>query len=328
MGRPDRPGHRVVDVAAVGGFIAARPPTRQIPAPHKISQLPRRPILRLRWRIAGWRISRPWHGPKSRPTTTRASPHHRSQTPAAPRTTPMTTKRFRRWRGAEGTRRRGMLSDRRRFQRRLDVRLGHRRGDNRVRCHRRRRGGRRRFGTGGRHGCGLGDDVNHRGGRRGHITSCGGAVGAAALAGQWGEARGDRGQRVTAPLPSVRGSSAHTEPTICSTRCSTTTASGPYTRAHMVEYPASSLGDPNTTSRPHDASRERRNAPGSTSSTIASMACSSFLADNGPHARHAQPTTHRPARSPRRGDQPGAVLNRAHQHFADQPGLKQRRHRG
>jgi hypothetical protein len=39
MRGPDRVGHGVVDVAAVCGFVTARPSTGQIPAPHEIGQL-------------------------------------------------------------------------------------------------------------------------------------------------------------------------------------------------------------------------------------------------------------------------------------------------
>src|SRR5215213_2859896 len=52
MRGPDRVGHGVVDIAAVGSCVATRPPTRQVAAAHKIGQRRRRSVARFGWRIA------------------------------------------------------------------------------------------------------------------------------------------------------------------------------------------------------------------------------------------------------------------------------------
>ena len=60
-------------------------------------------------------------------------------------------------------------------------------------------------------------------------------------------------------------------------------ASGAYSRPHRLVKPASSVGEPITTSRAQLAVRLRRSAPGSNLSTRASMACSLFFIDSAPH---------------------------------------------
>ncbi len=57
LGGAGRVGDGVVDIADVGGFIAAGEPARHIPAPDERRQHRRRGVARLRWRhLPGWRI--------------------------------------------------------------------------------------------------------------------------------------------------------------------------------------------------------------------------------------------------------------------------------
>ena len=53
MGDPERVGHRVVDVAELGGAITAREPTGQIPTPDEALQRSRRAVARFGRRIGG-----------------------------------------------------------------------------------------------------------------------------------------------------------------------------------------------------------------------------------------------------------------------------------
>ncbi len=98
--------------------------------------------------------------------------------------------------------------------------------------------------------------------------------------------------------------------------------------AHMLVVPATSEGDPNCTVSWQAPVRLRRSAPGSCSSTSASMAASVLATDSAPQ-RVTRPARRRPPRpSPSVGDQVGAPHDGAHQQIADHPGLEQRRHLG
>ena len=83
--RPHRIGDGVVDVADVGGFIAAREPTRQIPAPDERRQHRRGDIAPLGRAVAGmnhavrsWRCRPAWP-----PAAARAASHHPSSPPGS-----------------------------------------------------------------------------------------------------------------------------------------------------------------------------------------------------------------------------------------------------
>ena len=53
MRRPDRVRDGVVEVAELGGFVAAREATRQIPAPDEFAQRRGRGVAGFGWRVAG-----------------------------------------------------------------------------------------------------------------------------------------------------------------------------------------------------------------------------------------------------------------------------------
>ena len=97
----------------------------------------------------------------------------------------------------------------------------------------------------------------------------------------------------------------------------------------MLVVPATSVGEPNCTVRLDADSRARRSAPGSNSSTSASMAASVLATDHTPHpVMRAASALSTAAIAACVGDQGGAPHDGAHQQVADQAGLKQRRHLG
>jgi hypothetical protein len=214
---PERVGHGVVEIAMRGGFVAAREPTRQIPAAHRIGQRPRWGVSRFGWRIAG--VADLAHGGALHSGGQQRRGHHPATNDERRR---CRTEGRRRpgtlggWRGAEGRRHPATFGDRRgRDGRGIDVRLCGWRGFFDP-----RRGGGRGwvgrwgspscFGAGGRDCGGVGDHVDHRGGRWSGIAARGGAVGVAAFAGQLMDAGGIAVNASLRRSPSVRGSSSHT----------------------------------------------------------------------------------------------------------------------
>ena len=235
----------MVDVAELRGFVTARKPARQIPAPHKLGRSLATGCSAVR--VAPGRDGEPRgasRAPGSRPAVAWAAPRRRTRTPAAHCTAAA--------RSVAGQPR--SAASTRLAVASLDW----------ISC--------RRSHTPPRSWPG-------RPLREGPAR----AVGLSAGAGQFG-AGGQRRQRGGAPL-------VHACADRPLTRCGPSPRRAPRSAPHREHTggptcswcPATSVGDPNCTVGLDADSRQRRSAPGSYSSTSASMAASVLSTDNAPH---------------------------------------------